>query len=742
MNMKRNILLCWTICLLTVTTAAAQSRAVKGIVRDAATKQPLPYCNVVLLGSSTGTTTDHHGKFTLTSPLPVLEIVASFVGYATDTVSVAEDQSQISIMLQPEMKSLDEVMVVSGTMKEVTRMNSPIPVEIYSPALFMKNPTPSIFEALSMVNGVQPQLNCNVCNTGDIHINGMEGPYTMLLIDGMPIVSSLATVYGLSGIPNSMVKRIEVVKGPASTLYGSEAVGGLINVITREPSTSPMLKADISATSVAEINADVSTRFRMRRAQGLLGINYFSYQNKIDINDDNFTDVTQQNRISVFNKWDIKRKASRLASLAFRYVYEDRWGGELQWERKYRGSDEIYGESIFTNRFEFIGNYQLPVKEKMFLDYSYNHHVQDSWYGATSYQADQHVGFTQWRWNKVIGKHDLLFGVPLRFMYYDDNTIGTMRNGSNSPQRTWLPGIFAQDEWAVTKSVTLLSGLRYDHHNEHGSILSPRLSTKVSVGKNNTIRLSIGNGYRVVNLFTEEHAALTGSRDVIIAEELKPERSWNANLNYATMVEHNGGYISFDATVFYTYFTNKIVGDFDTAPNSIIFDNLRGHAVSKGITLNTEVSFTNSLKIIAGATLMDVYQKEPDDEGKLTKIPQLFAPKVSGTYTVSYTFGNSGYSIDLTGRTNGPMTLPVLADRTVDRRPSKSPWFTQLNLQVTKVFDNGLEIYGGGKNLLNFVPKDPILFAEDPSSPYFDTTYNYAPMQGIKAFLGVRYTIQ
>lgn len=90
-----------------------------------------------------------------------------------------------------------------------------------------------------MVNGVQPQLNCNVCNTGDIHINGMEGPYTMITIDGMPIVSSLSTVYGLSGIPNSMVQRIEVVKGPASTLYGSEAVGGLINIITKDPSTSP-----------------------------------------------------------------------------------------------------------------------------------------------------------------------------------------------------------------------------------------------------------------------------------------------------------------------------------------------------------------------------------------------------------------------------------------------------------------------------------------------------------------------
>src|SRR5215216_5628397 len=146
-----------------------------------------------------------------------------------------------------DRKDLEEI-VVSGTMKEISRSESPIPVEILTPKLFQKNPTPSLFEAVGMINGVQPQLNCNVCNTGDIHINGMEGPYTMILIDGMPIVSSLSTVYGLSGIPNSMVKRIEVVKGPASTLYGSEAVGGLINIITRDPLTADKFKADVSAT--------------------------------------------------------------------------------------------------------------------------------------------------------------------------------------------------------------------------------------------------------------------------------------------------------------------------------------------------------------------------------------------------------------------------------------------------------------------------------------------------------------
>jgi outer membrane receptor for ferrienterochelin and colicins len=156
-------------------------------------------------------------------------------------------------------QQLDEV-VVSGTMKEVSKLNSPVPVEVYTAKYFRANPTPSIFESLQNINGVRPQLNCNICSTGDIHINGLEGPYTMILIDGMPIVSGLSTVYGLSGIPQSIIDRVEIVKGPASSLYGSEAVGGLINIITKKPEDAPLISADVFSTSWREINTDVSAK--------------------------------------------------------------------------------------------------------------------------------------------------------------------------------------------------------------------------------------------------------------------------------------------------------------------------------------------------------------------------------------------------------------------------------------------------------------------------------------------------
>jgi outer membrane receptor for ferrienterochelin and colicins len=731
---------------LIVVKAVAQSRAIQGNIYDAETHEPMPFASLWLLHTTNGTSSDEHGNFLLTVPASgqALHLVVSFTGYKTDTLTLSQNQKRYSIGLKPDYKSLQEVVVISGTMKEVSKLNSPIPVEVYTPALFLKNPTPTIFESLGMINGVQPQLNCNVCNTGDIHINGMEGPYTMVLIDGMPIVSSLSTVYGLSGIPNSMVKRIEVVKGPASTLYGSEAVGGLINIITKDPGTSPRFKADVSGTSLGEYNIDIATKWRTRKTEALLGLNYFRFSTVIDVNDDNFTDVTLQDRFSVFNKWTFKQKQDRESSLAFRYVYEDRWGGELNWTKRDRGSDQIYGESIYTNRAEVIGTWQLPVtKEKITFDYSFNDHVQDSYYGISKYQADQQVAFAQLRWDKKIKSHDFLFGLPFRWIRYEDNTAGTP-----TAMNTYLPGIFVQDEIALNDKFTLLSGLRYDHHNEHKHIVSPRLSAKYAPNSRNTIRVSAGNGFRVVNLFTEDHAALTGAREVVIKNELRPETSWNANINYATTRTHASGYVGVDISVFYTYFTNKIVGDFLTDPDLILYDNLDGHAVSRGLTFNTDIAFTSGLKFILGVTMMDVYQKQKQNSD-LNKTPQLFAPVVSGTYAISYTLDRIGLSIDLTGKLNGPMYLPVVPN---DYRPEKSPWYTIMNIQFTKTFTNGFELYTGLKNITNFMPEDPLLrpfdpfdkniTIDNPNGYTFDTSYNYAPIQGIKAFGGIRYTFQ
>ncbi len=650
--------------------------------------------------------------------------------------------------------NIDEV-VISGTMKAVNRLESPIPVEVYTPAFFKKNPTPSIFDALQNVNGVRPQLNCNICNTGDIHINGLEGPYTMVLIDGMPVVSSLGTVYGLSGIPNSLVERLEVVKGPASSLYGSEAVGGLINIITKRAFKAPKLAADIFSTTWGEYNVDVSFKFNAgKKASVLTGINYFNFQNKVDNNHDNFTDVTLQDRISVFQKWNFERKENREFSIATRYLYEDRFGGDMRWNKSYRGGDEIYGESIYTNRTELLGNYQLPVNEKMFFGFSLINHDQDSRYGNISYIANQKIAFGQLIWDKKLANHDLLFGAALRYTYYNDNTPATKKEA----EKTWLPGIFIQDEITLAEKHKLLLGFRYDYNTIHGNIFTPRFGYKFSLNEDSILRLNAGTGFRVVNLFTEDHAALTGARDVVILNDLKPEKSYNANLNFIKKIYLQNGFIGIDATAFYTYFTNRIVPDYDTNPSLIIYDNLAGFAVSKGFSLNADLTFTNGLKFILGGTLME----NTLTENGMTQ-QQMLIEKFTGTWSFSYKIHTWNLTVDYTGNIYSPMNLPLLSD--LDPRKPMSPWWSLQNIQFSYDGFKNFEIYGGIKNLLNWTPNkgnpfilprtnDPfnqnVVYGSNgqvistPENPYgliFDTSYVYAPNQGIRGFLGIRFKL-
>ncbi|HRN44355.1 MAG TPA: TonB-dependent receptor plug domain-containing protein, partial [Flavobacterium sp.] len=360
-------------------TALFAQATIKGKV--SADGMPLPLANVILKTLKKTTVSDSNGNFIIKNvAIGTYEIHISHTGFKPQTKNfTVNDSTEVNLSFDlKENNTLDEV-VITGTLKPVSHLESPVPVEVYKPIFFKKNPTSNIFEALQNVNGVRPQLNCNVCNTGDIHINGLEGPYTLVLIDGMPIVSGLSTVYGLSGIPNSLLDRIEIVKGPASSLYGSEAVGGLINIITKNPKNAPVFSADSFLTDWGELNLDIGIKANVNKNISLLtGINYFNYSNPIDNNKDNFTDLTLQDRISVFQKWNFNRKSNKLFSLAGRYFYEDRWGGEMQWEKKYRGGNEVYGESIYTKRWELLGAYELPISEKMLFSFSYTNHDQNS----------------------------------------------------------------------------------------------------------------------------------------------------------------------------------------------------------------------------------------------------------------------------------------------------------------------------------------------------------------------------
>ena len=713
--------------------------------------KPLQSASVFVMDTNTGVTTNKEGQFSIyISNIANPRLVISYLGYKSQIKSIRSETTDLGIIELEWDNKLEEV-VVSGTLKPVSKHDSPVPIEVYGQNFFKANPTATVFEALENVNGIRPQLNCSICSTGEIRINGHEGSYTMVMIDGLPIVSGLSTVYGFSGIPQALIERIEIIKGPASSLFGSEAVAGVINLITQLPENSSKLSADSFVSSWGEVNTDLAYKYTLsKKTTGLLGVNYFNYSSPIDKNEDGFTDLTMQNRISIFNKFNHVNKFS----IATRYVYEDRWGGQMNWLPIYRGGDTVYGESIYTRRFELFGKYQF--NKNLTFQFSFNDHNQNSAYGNTIFNADQTIGFGQIIWNKKIVNNELLLGLAYRYTRYDDDTTATFNDLSqqNLASITHLPGILIQNQTQINANNTLLLGFRYDRNSIHGNIFTPRINYKINNDdKSSTLRLSTGTGYRVTQVFTEQHAALTGARDVVLLEDLNPERSWNANLNFVqNFFLKKGAIIDFDLSLFTTHFSNKIIPDYDTDPNKIIYDNLDGRSISNGLSLNANLLVQGGVRVNLGATYIDTYA----EENGIKTMPYL-TERFQGVWKVEKKWIPNDLILDFTGTFTGRMRLPTLGD--LDPRPSYSDPFSILNIQLTKIWNNSVESYGGIKNILNFTPaRNSIARSFDPfdrqvafdgsgnalptpDNPYaltFDPTYVYTSNQGIRFFFGLR----
>ena len=714
--------------------------------------QPLQSASVFLLDTNMGVTTNEEGQFSIyISNIANPRLVISYLGYKSQIKSILSETTDLGIIELEWDNKLEEV-VVSGTLKPVSKNDSPVPIEVYGQNFFKANPTATVFEALENVNGIRPQLNCSICSTGEIRINGQEGSYTMVMIDGLPIVSGLSTVYGFSGIPQALIERIEIVKGPASTLFGSEAVAGVINLITQLPENSSKLSVDSFVSGWGEVNTDLAYKYSLsKKTIALLGVNYFYYSNPIDKNEDGFTDLTMQNRISIFNKFNHANKFS----FATRFIYEDRWGGQMNWLPINRGGDAVYGESIYTSRFELFGKYQF--NKNLTFQFSFNDHNQNSAYGNTLFNASQTIGFGQIIWNKNIVNNELLLGLAYRYTRYDDDTTATFNDLSlqNQAYITHLPGIFIQNQTQINANNTLLLGFRYDRNSIHGNIFTPRINYKINNDdKSSTLRLSTGTGYRVTQVFTEQHAALTGAREVVLLDDLNPERSWNVNLNFVQkFFLKKGAIIDLDFSLFTTHFSNKIIPDYDTDPNKIIYDNLDGISISNGLSLNGNLLVQGGLRVNLGATFIDTYAKE----NGIKTIPYL-TERLQGVWKVEKKWIPNNLILDFTGTFTGALRLPTLGD--LDPRPSYSDSFSILNIQLTKIWNNSVESYVGIKNILNFTPArnsiarsfDPfdrqVAFdgsgnalptPENPFALTFDPTYVYTSNQGIRFFFGLRF---
>ncbi len=696
---------------------------------------PVPFAQLSIKGRTQVHEADARGRFFLAELEPgshVLLVTAMGFEAVEHTFHVRPgERTPVSVDLAASAITLNPI-VVTGTMKETFVSESPVKVDVVNVEFLKRNTTNNLMESLESVNGLYVQVDCAVCYTNNIRINGMEGPYTAVLIDGMPIMSSLATVYGLNGINPAMIEQIEILKGPSSTLYGSEAMGGVINVITKDLRFAPRYTVDLRTRSTGERIADFAFTPKASTFRASLSGSVQLMDEFLDENGDNFSDIPKNNTATLFGKVSYQPEGQQVFGLAAKYYYEDRWGGVSEWREQDRGSDAIYGESIYTNRVELIGTLKPRMARDWKLDFSYAWHDQDAMYADTPYIGEFHTYFGNLTRTGTLGtKHNYLLGLTARHLVHDDNTVATLQSYDR-----FIPGVFVQDEYFASPMWTLLGGMRLDHHENHGIIPSPRLSVKLSPSAygNTTFRVNFGTGFRVVNTFSEDFAGIVhGSRDLVVGEELDPERSWSVTGNVNQILEFGGNPMMVDLDIFHTRFSNQLVADYDVDPNLIVFRNLAGKSISRGVSFAFNQNFADlPLLYSFGITYQDVFTEE-----KGFKEDMEFAPDFKGVWTVAYTFP-VGLTLDYTGRVMGPRKMPEYDSPF--QRDTRSPTYSIHNLQASLDLGEGREIYAGVKNLFDWAQESPLVDPANPFGDSFDTAYVYGPVYGRYFMAGIRLT--
>lgn len=707
---------------------------------------PVAGANVSLLDIKKGAATDSQGKFVISNIQPgVYQLVISAIGYKKFRKEVTVETTEtvsLDITLEQKMEELGEV-VVTGTMRETYVKESPVKVAVVTPRRLQQGKTSSnIMDLIDSVNGLTTQLNCGVCGTNAIRINGVEGSNTAVLIDGMPIMGALASVYGLNGISPSIIDQVEVIKGPQSTLYGTQALGGVVNIITKNPRNTPSLSADLYAKSTEETSLNLAASPAMGRLNGFISGNLLRMENYFDHNNDNFNDIAKRTRLSLFGKGTLEgRNGEQRLNFAAKVYDENRTGGVRAFEDKIRGSNQVYGESIYTQRTELLTDYRpAGLSERLRISGAFTYHGQDSYYGTEHYDAEQAIAYGQLTWNQPLtDKLNVLVGSTARYQTYNDNTPAT----SDGTNKRFIPGIFTQVEVSAN-NLRLLGGLRLDNHREHGSVLAPRLSVKYSPSAMTTLRASAGTGFRVVNVFTEDHAALTGSREVVFAENLDPERSKSITASIEHIIPFKANPLTVSVDGFYTHFSNKIIPDYDRDPNLIIYENLDGYSVTRGFSIDLDQNFTSlPISYNASFTLMEVYTQENGNRKAMT-----YAPDFTGSWGINYTLRSWDLELGYNGKLVGPKRMPENYVENFGRN-RWSPTHTTHDLKITKEFMNvnsakglGIEAYMSVENLFDFTQGSPLVGTSSPFGSRFDTIYTWGPIIGRTLSVGARLNIR
>ncbi len=707
----------------------------------------IPGANIVWAGTTTGTSTNNAGYFTLKRVRGHNLLIASFVGYTPDTVRVEPGEEYIEITLL-ENSMIGEITVTgraSGT--HIDRAATIATVNITAAEL-CKAACCNLSE--SFVTNASVDVNYADAATGakQIQLLGLAGSYVQILTENIPSIYGLGAAYGLSYIPGPWMESIQVSKGTSSVRNGNESITGQINVEYKKPATSEIIFVNgfVSDAGKIETNANASLKLNDYWSTMLLAHGE-TQSGAADHNSDGFRDEPDVRQYSLLHRWDYLS-----TNLTFRagvkFMKEERIGGQFEYDRNNANTwDNGYGINIGTERaeaFTKLGGVFGP-SDNMSLGWiqSFTLHDMNSWIGYNQYNAKQKSYYTNLLYQYFpADKHTVDAGVSYRYDHYDemrpayDELTEYIDIGAWHGTVESLPGVFLQYTYTDSAKMTLLAGVRYDFYSNHGAQFTPRIHLRYELTPKMTLRASAGKGYRTVHVMAENLYFLAGSRTIEIEDDLDIEEAWNAGLNLTGYVPLGDRELRLTAEVYRTSFIKQIVTDLDTDIDRVLFYNLDGRSFSNVIQLEAQLQPVTGLDITAAWRWNDVRQTIG---GRLREKP--LSSRYKGLLTASYTTRMRKWQFDWTLQYNGPGRIPsTMANPEPYRRHDYFSAYPVMNAQITKYFRKW-SIYVGGENITGSRQHDAIIAAENPFGDYFDATMIWGPVHGRKLFAGFRFAL-
>jgi len=590
---------------------------------------PLSGANIILKGTTIGTTTNKDGYYRLTNLTRGNFILkASYIGYKTQEIEVKLKEPivyKINFNLEEDILYLKNI-VVTGTRTQHYIKDAPIRTEVITMHEIESKNACNLYQALEGTPGIRVEQQCQYCNFTMVRMQGLGAEHTQVLINGQPIYSGLASVYGLQQISTLDITQIEVVKGAGSALYGSSAVAGAINIITKEPSFEPSTKIDVQLGNYNTNRYDISSSLRNKK--GNIGLNIFAQEltgdaidetgpglSKNEVkNKDGISDRVATNNINAGFGLFINDAFLENDKLIIRgkSIIERRQGGKLT-DDYFKNPFSNGTESIYTNRYETQLNYDkvTGLNSKLNFSIAYVNHYREATndtylndYMATHnnsspdvqnmrpYLAKESLLTSTLTFNTTIFNHNLLIGLQ---GFYDNLEESGMYVVVN-PESNYLGqsyksigkksakefGVFFEDEWVITDKLTLVPGIRIDYHNSweeyksdsqvfnttfpktsfNKSSVNPRLAIKYELSEKVTLRVNAGTGFRAPYGFSEDLHLCSGSPRVWKSSDLKPETS--VSYNFST--DYYGKSIKVSTNIFHTDLRN-IIGFTEADPN-------------------------------------------------------------------------------------------------------------------------------------------------------------------------------